>query len=390
MIYLDNAATSYPKPDCVYDAVDDYMRNSGASIGRSHSAAADAAFGIVSQCRQQLALLMDAESANNVAFTFNCTDSLNLLLRGILKSGMQVVSTQLEHNSVLRPLNDLMELGVRHGLLEFDSQTGLIDCGDLEQLLTDATVDLVVLSHASNVTGVVQPVKEVAKLCHAHGALLLLDAAQTMGHLPFSVRDLDVDFLAAAGHKGLLGPLGTGLLYVRPGLEQRVAHVRSGGTGTVSESVQQPVEMPSRFESGNPNGPGLAGLAAAVTWMTDQTVSQVHDLIQQRLTQLCDGLTAIGSQRLKVFCADSVADDRNCGVLSFILEGMDSREVAAILEQSFQIACRAGFHCAPLTHQRLGTTESGGTVRFSPGLFTTEQDVSAAVEAVRQVCEIAE
>lgn len=390
MIYMDNAATSYPKPDCVYDAVDDYMRNSGASIGRSHSAAADAAFGIVSQCRQQLALLMDAESASNVAFTFNCTDSLNLLLRGILKRGMQVVSTQLEHNSVLRPLNDLTESGVSHKLLEFDSQTGLIDCKDIERELRQSSVDLVVLSHASNVTGVVQPVKEVAALCRAHGALLLLDAAQTAGHLPFSVREMDVDFLAAAGHKGLLGPLGTGLLYVRPGLEERVAHVRSGGTGTVSESAQQPTQMPSRFESGNPNGPGLAGLAAAVTWMSDQTISQVHDLIQERLSQLCNGLTAIDSDRLHVFCSDSVSAGRNCGVLSFVLEGIDSREVAAILEQSFQIACRAGFHCAPLTHQRLGTIESGGTIRFSPGLFTTEQDINRAVEAVQQLCEFAE
>ncbi len=260
-IYLDNAATSFPKPEAVYAAVDAYMRNNGAAIGRGSHSASDSVTRIVEQCRQRDATILDAESSDRIAFTFNCTDSLNLLLRGFLNHGDRVVTTKLEHNSVLRPLHQLqreMDVDVVH--VGFDCSTGIVDTDAIAAEVNRLPTRLVVLNHASKVTGIVQPVADVAAIAHNCGALLLLDAAQTVGHIPFSLQELGVDFLAAAGHKGLLGPLGTGVLYVREGIDNQLRPARSGGTGTASESVEQPSKMPCKMESGNMNAPGLAGL----------------------------------------------------------------------------------------------------------------------------------
>jgi cysteine desulfurase / selenocysteine lyase len=380
-IYLDNAATSFPKPDCVYAATDTYMREMGVAFGRgSHAGTSDAAR-LVAQCRQRLARILDAESGDRVAFTFNCTDGLNLLLRGLLRKGDRVVTSTLEHNSVLRPLQQLkseLDLDLVH--VDFDADIGVVDAEAFAQVLHSKQTRLAVLNHASNVTGVVQPVETISAAANETGALLMLDAAQTVGHLPFSVRDLNVDMLASAGHKGLLGPLGTGIVYIREGLEAEVLPIRSGGTGTDSESLLQPAVMPTKFESGNLNMPGLAGLNAAAEWILQQSVDGLHAQISQLATRASESLRKISGVR--VFGGAAV---QNVGIVSFTLDGMDSQDVAAVLDQSFQIRCRAGLHCAPLVHKTLGTIPAGGTVRLSPGPFTVQADVEKAVEAVTQL-----
>lgn len=381
-IYLDNAATSFPKPNSVYAAVDCYMRRSGVAFGRGSHAAGDDAAQMVAVCRARLAKLLNAESSSRIAFTFNCTDGLNLLLRGILRRGDRVVTTDLEHNSVLRPLNQLSrEFDVDVVRVGFDPVTGVVDESAIVRELSASPVKLVVLNHASNVTGVIQPVKVIAEAAHAAGALVLLDAAQTAGHIPLDLQGLGVDLMATAGHKGLLGPLGTGVVYVREGLESQLDPIRCGGTGTLSEELSQPQGMPVKLESGNMNMPGLAGLNAASEWLMQQGISSISAHAQEHQRVLAAGLAAIDG--VKVYCANDRTP--NVGIVSFTIQGVDSREAATILDQSFGIQCRAGLHCAPLVHETLGTMSSGGTIRFSSGPFTTDGDASAAIEAVRQV-----
>ncbi len=264
--------------------------------------------------------------------------------------------------------------------VDFDAQTGLIDTKSFVHELNKQPARLVVLNHASNVTGIVQPVETISAAAHETGALLMLDAAQTVGHIPFSVRALKIDMLASAGHKGLLGPLGTGIVYIRDGLEDEVLPIRCGGTGTDSESPLQPIAMPTKFESGNLNMPGLAGLNAAAEWILQQSVADLHQRILKLSTQLSQALREIHG--VTVFGS---ADSQNVGIVSFSLDGMDSQDVAAVLDQSFQIRCRAGLHCAPLVHKTLGTIPSGGAVRLSPGPFTAQADVAAAATAVAQL-----
>lgn len=381
-IYLDNAATSFPKPDAVYDAVNRYLRANGAAAGRGAHASVDAAGRMIAQCRERVARLIGAESPDRIAFTFNCTDSLNLILRGVLCEGDHVLTSRLEHNSVLRPLSDLSdERGVSVHYLDFDPDTGQVAVDDLERHLNSVRTKLVVLSHASNVLGTVQPVAQLVQAAHRHGALFLLDAAQTAGHLPLSCAQLSVDFAAAAGHKGMLGPLGTGIVYVRAEQELQLRHVRSGGTGTVSESLRQPADMPFRLESGNMNAPGLAGLSEGVQWLLEAGVDQVHQQISQQTARLSEAL----DQMTNVATFGQHADSENVGIISFLIAGCAPSDAAAILDQSFGIQCRAGLHCAPLCHQHLKTDQGGGTIRLSPGPFTTDSEITAAIRAIEEI-----
>lgn len=380
-IYLDNAATSYPKPESVLQAMTTYMQDNGAAFGRGSYADGDRAGQIVTECRQKMARLL-AVSAAEIAFTFNCTDSLNLLLRGLLKPGDRVVTTALEHNSVLRPLNQLQqELGLQVHVTDFDPQSGLVNLDELQKALTEPT-RLVVVNHASNVTGVIQPIEQIATLAHDAGALTLLDAAQTTGHHDLNLTELPVDFLATAGHKGLLGPLGTGVVFVRGGREQLLTPIRCGGTGTQSESPEQPRDLPGLFESGNLNMPGLAGLNAGLDWLLGQDRTQLTASVQTCTTLLRSRLASLPGVRL-LTCGESPG----AGIVSFVIDGVDSREAATILDSSFGVQCRAGFHCAPLVHQRLQTAQHGGSLRLSPGVFTTTDEVSQAADAVAQLCD---
>ncbi|MFO0979355.1 MAG: aminotransferase class V-fold PLP-dependent enzyme [Planctomycetaceae bacterium] len=377
--YLDNAATSFPKPGEVSDAVLQWL-GTGAAAGRgSHSGSGQAAE-LLTQCRSRLARLLGVPDYRQIVFTQNCTDSLNQVLLGLLKRGDRVLVSTMDHNSVLRPLEWLREtVGVEMAMADFDPVTGLIRIDQFEAALKQRPTKLVVLTHASNVTGRVQSLPELIQLARQHGALILLDAAQTVGHVPLHFQSLEIDFLAAAGHKGLLGPLGTGVLAVRSGLETQLRPLRFGGTGSSSESLRQPEEMPARFESGNLNLPGIAGLSASVQWIESQGILRLHDQIDRAVQSLHDacrklpGVTVYSSQ------------EANAGILSFNIEGLDCHEVATILDQSFSIQCRAGLHCAPLAHQSLQTLTRGGTVRLSPGVFTTDEEIQYAIDAIGQI-----
>lgn len=379
-IYLDNAATSFPKPAAVWDAVDAYQRMSGVALGRGAYGQAVEVQGLVGRCRKRVAELLGAEGPERIVFTFNGTDSLNLALHGLLAAGDHVVSSVVEHNSVLRPLRALRErLGVEATLVDCDA-AGRVDPADVRKALRPNT-KLVALIHVSNVTGTVQPIADVGEIAQQAGALVLVDAAQSAGHRPIDLRQLPVDLLACPGHKGLLGPLGTGLLYLRPGVEERLHGLRQGGTGSRSEDDRQPAALPDKYEAGNHNVPGLVGLDAGLAWLHERGLEAVHAHERELTARLLDGLASIPNVTVH---GPTDAGERG-GVVSLSLAGWEPQILAGILDESFGIQTRAGLHCAPGIHRRLGTFDEGGTVRLSSGPFTTPDDIDAAVAALREV-----
>ncbi|MBC7819329.1 MAG: aminotransferase class V-fold PLP-dependent enzyme, partial [Planctomycetaceae bacterium] len=298
-----------------------------------------------------------------------------------LQPGDHVVASTLEHNSVLRPLSELQRrIGIETTFIEPEAN-GRVEPAKFHNALRPNT-KLIALLHASNVTGVVQPIDDVGTIARQAGALMLVDAAQTAGHLPIDVRSSPIDLLACPGHKGLLGPLGTGLLSLRPGIEQDVASLRQGGTGSLSEDDHQPERLPDKYESGNHNAPGLFGLEAALGWLEQHNLTELrrHELALRR--RLIDALGRVSSVRL--FAAD-LLDEFVVGVLNFVIDGFDPQEVAAILDHDFQIQVRAGLHCAPGAHRSQGTLTMGGTVRVSFGPSTTTDDIELLAAALRNL-----
>jgi len=382
-IYLDNAATSWPKPEPVYQAVDHFLREIGGPNGRSGYREALEANRVVERARRGVANLMGAADARHVLFGFNGTDVLNLAIRGIVRRGDHVITTVCDHNSVLRPLRALREMAdVSVTYVPCDRQ-GFVSPDDVRAVLRPQT-RLVAAVHASNVTGAIQPVGAIAKVVRESDAFFLVDAAQSLGHVPIDVRALDVDLLAAPGHKGLLGPLGTGVLYIRPGVEQALQPLRFGGTGTQSEEDRQPDELPEKYEPGNHNIVGLAGLAAAADFLAGETIEAIHAHHATLTARLLDGMHSING--LTIYGPESLTD--RTSVVSITVEGYEPQELAAALEASQRIQCRAGLHCAPRMHEALGTTAGGGTVRFSPGFATTLDDIDAVVEALQEVASV--
>lgn len=383
-IYLDNAATSWPKPETVYAAVDDYQRRLGAPLGRGIYAEADQVQRAVQQARHALARLIGCEDPRHVVFTFNATDALNMALHGLLRPGDHVVTSVVEHNSVLRPLRNWEDQGdVEVTRVECDAE-GVVDAQQILDALRPDT-RLVALAHASNVTGAIQPVAEVGEALRDHSALFLVDAAQTLGHVPIDVAQCGIDLLASSGHKGLLGPLGTGLLYVRPGVEAELRSFRQGGTGSRSEDDRQPDSMPDKYESGNQNVAGLVGLAAGVQYIAERTIDDLADHARQLTGRLIDGLQSIDG--VQIHGPRDLA--RRVGVVSMTIEGYDPQEVAALLESAYRIQVRPGLHCAPLMHRALGTLPLGGTVRLSSGPFNTPDEIDAAIAALTEIAAAA-
>jgi cysteine desulfurase / selenocysteine lyase len=379
-IYLDNAATSWPKPESVYRAVEHYLREIGAPFGRGIYSEAVAAQSLVDNARQAIARWIGATQARNVVFTLNGTDALNTAIHGALADGGHVVTTVAEHNSVLRPLAALQESGrVQVTRVPCDG-AGVVDPAEIRRALRPTT-RLVALVHASNVTGVIQPAAEVGRLVREHGALFLLDAAQTVGEIAIDVEQFHVDLLAAPGHKGLLGPLGTGFLYIRPGIEDRIPAFRQGGTGTHSDRDRQPNDLPQKYEAGNLNVPGIAGLGAGLQWLAEHGIESLRNNAIARTRQLIDGLSEIKGVRLY----GSPSPEARVAVVSISLAGYDPQELSATLDSAFGVQARAGLHCAPLMHRMLGTSAAGGTLRFSPGPMTSSQDIQTAIGAVAEV-----
>ncbi len=379
--YLDNAATSWPKPECVLAAIDHYQRELGVAAGRGATRAAFEVDAVIARCRLRAAQVLGAESPERVIFTFNGTDSLNLALHGVLKPGDHVIASTLEHNSVNRPLSELRQrIGLQTTLIPPEAN-GRVEPARFRDALRPNT-RLIALLHASNVTGVIQPIEDVGTIARNVGALMLVDAAQSAGHLPISLRELPVDLLAGSGHKGLLGPLGTGWLAIRAGVEDRVTSLRQGGTGSLSEDDHQPDRLPDKYESGNHNAPGLFGLEASLAWLQDRGLDVIrsHELSLRRL--LLDQLAELPN--VHTFCRD-IRDEQAVGVISLTLAGFDPQELAAILDHDFDIQTRAGLHCAPGAHRSLGTFESGGTLRVSFSPFSTSDDVEHFVQSLRQI-----
>lgn len=379
-IYLDNAATSFPKPECVYDAVDKYNRENGRAVGRGSSDLGQELQQTVDRCRFRAAQVLGAAAKEQIVFTLNCTDSLNMILHGLLTPGDHVVSSVAEHNSVLRPLRHLeLNRDVNLTLVDVDD-AGFFAAADVEKAIRPET-QLIILQHASNVTGAIQPIEDVAAIADKHSVSFAIDAAQTAGHVPLNVEQLGADFVACSGHKGLMGPLGTGLLYVAAGQEKDLIPIRQGGTGSRSEVDTQPESMPDRYESGNHNAPGLVGLDAALGFLIDTGVDELRRHEVALAERLCEGIIGVPSLTLY----SSADRSRHAGVVSLTSELYTSDELALLLSQHFGIDTRSGLHCAPGIHRRLGTIERQGTVRLSVGFQTTQDDIDAVIDALQQV-----
>jgi cysteine desulfurase family protein len=379
MIYLDNAATSFPKPEPVYQALDHFARQSLANPGRAGHKMALAAERALDDTRHLLNVLLHGEAPERFVFTLNCTDALNMAFKGVLQDGDHVVTTNLEHNSVSRPLRK-MELDGRITLTRLKADGGgTIDPDDLRKAITPKT-RLVAMTHASNVLGTVQPVAEVSAVVRERGPLFLVDAAQTAGVVPIDVRAMHIDLLAFPGHKSLMGPTGTGVLYAGPRTQVRAW--REGGTGGDSSSETQPREFPYFLEGGTPNVLGVAGLAAGIKWVQEQGLDSTREHEAALCERLWRRLDEMGS--FEVFGHRDMA--RRVGTLSFRSEVLPAAELGGILDQAFDIAIRPGLHCAPYIHRALGTHPEG-TVRVSPGPFNTEADIDTLAKALAEIVD---
>lgn len=377
MIYLDNAATSFPKPESVYREMEKCIKEYGANPGRSgHKLALQAGRAIYST-RELLCRLFNIKDPMRVVFTLNATDALNLGIKGLLKEGDHVVTTSMEHNSVARPLKFLESRGIETTFVQCD-QKGLLDPGDIRKALKKNTA-LIVCTHASNVTGTVMPVKEVGAIAREKGIPFMVDAAQTAGVLDIDVEEMNIDLLAFPGHKSLMGPQGTGGLYIREGIH--LVQMREGGTGSSSENLSQPEIVPDRYESGTPNTVGIAGLGAGVKFLLEEGIHNIRRHEQELTRLMLEGLREI--KNVKIYGPGD--EKQQAPVISINIGDEDSGEISYILDREFNIATRAGLHCAPLAHKTLGTFEQG-TIRFSMGYFNTREEIEAAVRAVEQIC----
>jgi cysteine desulfurase / selenocysteine lyase len=383
-IYLDNAATSWPKPEAVYQAVDRFQRELGAPAGRSTYAEAGEVSRLIEQARSRVAEILGTANPSTIAFCFNGTDALNAAIHGSLAKGGHVVTSDAEHNSVLRPLAHLASQGHIRVTYVPCNAVGQIDPQEVRGALQPET-RLVVLLHASNVTGAIQPLREVGPMVKAHGALFLVDAAQSLGHFPFTVGELQCDLLAAPGHKGLLGPLGTGVLYVRPGVEKLLQSFRQGGTGTQSESDEHPDIMPYKFEAGNLNVAGIVGLGAGCQFVLENGIEAIHANASSLASQLREALLKVEGVELY---GPTSAEER-VGVVSFNVASIEPQEVVAALDSHYRVQARGGLHCAARIHRAINAAQRGGTVRFSIGPFNTVSDVKTAADAVAEIAAAA-
>ncbi|MBL8800246.1 MAG: aminotransferase class V-fold PLP-dependent enzyme [Planctomycetia bacterium] len=377
MIYLDNAATSFPKPECVYQALDRFARHDLANPGRAGHRMALAAERALDDGRHRLNQFFHGEGPERFVFTLNCTDALNMAFKGVLRPGDHVITSDLEHNSISRPLRQ-MELDGKITLTRLQADGGgTLHPDDVAQAIT-AKTRLVALTHASNVVGTVQPVAEIGKLVRERDLLFLVDAAQTAGVIPIDVQAMHIDLLAFPGHKSLLGPTGTGALYV--GSRAKVGVWREGGTGGDSSSETQPKEFPYFLEGGTPNVLGVAGLAAGIQYVEQQGSEKIRRHEVELTARLWKRLDEIGG--FQVFGHRDM--DRRVGTLSFRSEALPAAELGGILDQAFDIAIRPGLHCAPYIHRSLGTFPEGA-VRVSPGAFSTEADIDQLAAALAEI-----
>lgn len=376
MIYLDNGATSFPKPREVVEAVADAMVNYCANPGRGgHDMAMKTAKEIY-RARISVAELFNIENPARIVFTKNCTEGINIALKGILKEGDHVITSSMEHNSVIRPLHALRKKGIRTTIIKCDRE-GSLAPEDLRRTVKPNT-KMIVLTAASNVTGTKMPIEEIGRLALRKGIIFMVDGAQGAGHMEIDVRKAHIDILAAPGHKGLMGPQGTGFLYVREGID--ISPVFEGGTGSKSKETKQPLDFPDGFEAGTVNAPGIIGLGAAVSMINKIGVNVISEH-ERRLTEKLQNAVEKLPQ-VKIY---GPADThRKTGVLAINIHGLDCEEAALKLNDEFHIAVRSGFHCSPMAHKTLGT-ENTGCVRICPGFYTSDTEIMKTIAALEKI-----
>ena len=377
-VYLDHAATSWPKPPVVLEAIRDFLEHAGGNTGRSGHRRSIASSRTVSLAREQLCELLGAETPDDLIFTKNATEALNLAILGLAKDGMRIVTSSLEHNSVMRPLRDLEQRGrCAVDVVRADGNTGEIDLDEWRERLLGGP-RLAVAVHASNVTGVLLPVRELAAIAAEAGVPFVLDASQSAGHVPFALAGLGAAAVAMPGHKGLLGPSGTGLLYLAPAVE--VEPLIRGGTGSLSESEVQPDFAPDRYESGTLNGMGIAGLGAAAEHLSRVGVGRVEARLAELGRRFRRGVADVAG--VVLYGPEDPA--AAAGIVSLNVSGVPCATVARLLDDEWGVMTRAGLHCSPAGHRTLGTAPEG-TVRFSWGSDTSDRDIDTAVEAVTAI-----
>ena len=373
---MDNAATSYPKPESVYLAVDNFSRNMGGNPGRGSNQQSIQAGSVLLDTRESLARFFNIEECLDIAFTLNITEALNIGLKGLLQPGDHVITTSMEHNAVARPLFALCRQGIEWTQVAC-ARDGSLDPDDIRKAIK-ANTRMICTLHASNLTGTIMPIREIGNIARAAGVIFMVDSAQSAGVLPIDVMTDNIDILAFTGHKGLLGPQGTGGIYVAPHI--KIKPLTEGGTGSNSEYLEQPDIMPDLLESGTLNTPGIAGLGAGLAFIAGQGMENIYRHEQQLLGQLLDGLQQIKGVRLY----GPAKRDRQTAVLSFNIEDLDCGELSSRLDYEFGIITRSGLHCAPLAHKTVGSFESG-SCRLSLGYFNTPQDIVAVLEAIEKL-----
>lgn len=381
LIYLDNGATSFPKPESVYKSMDRFYRTCGVNPGRSGYDLSIMAENAVDETRKALTQFFNGTDHQRLVFTMNATDALNIAISGILSPGDHVITTNLEHNSVLRPLYHQKKYNnVQMETIAFDND-GFVAAQTIEKAIQPKT-RLVIVNHASNVIGTVQPIKEIGRMCRRHGILFLVDASQSAGRIPVDVQGMQIDLLAFTGHKSLMGPTGTGGLYVAEGVEIR--HTRAGGTGVNSRQPLHLDKYPYRLEYGTLNTIGIAGLKAGLEWVQEKGIKEIHAHEISLIQELKHHLDQIDN--VTTYCAKNL--EHHTGVLSFNIDQVEAFNCGTMLDGDYNIACRTGLHCAPLLHQQLKTDILNGTVRISVSPLNTLSDINAVIKAIKEIAKI--
>jgi cysteine desulfurase family protein len=382
LMYLDNGATSFPKPPEVYEFMDTFYRTYGVNPGRSGFDLCIEAGTMLDTTRKLLTGFFGGTDSNRLTFGYNSTDALNLAIFGTIGEGDHVVTTHLEHNATLRPLWHLQERGTQVDWVDFDAQ-GYVDPEAIIARMKKGT-RAVVMNHGSNVLGTVQDAAAVGRACKERGILFILDVSQTAGMVPVKMDDLGADIVCFTGHKSLMGPMGIGGMYTREGVEIR--HTRAGGTGVRSAQRNHLDEYPYRMEYGTPNLPGIAGLNAGVNWVQRHGLPAIHHHEMALWRQLRDGLKAI--EGVTLYCQEDVPGKERISVLTFNVDGLEASDTGTMLDVDYNIACRTGLHCTPMVHEHLGTDKLHGAARFGIGPFNTQEHIQAAITAVGEIAEM--
>ncbi|MBC8548615.1 MAG: aminotransferase class V-fold PLP-dependent enzyme [Candidatus Brocadiales bacterium] len=379
MIYLDNAATTFPKPECVYKAMDKYMREKCANPGRAGHRMSVEAEQEIEKARVAIARIIGIKEPARMIFTYNATDALNMGIKGLLCKGDHVITTKLEHNSVSRPLKGLENRGVITVTWVDNSDEGFISADDIKSAIRSNT-KLIVCTHASNVLGTIQPIREIGEVARERDLIFMVDAAQTMGVCSIDVEEQYIDMLAFTGHKGPFGPPGSGGLYVGDRVELNAW--REGGTGFEPETLYQPDSLPYKLESGTPNSVGIIGLKTGIEFCIKEGIDKIRQHERKLTMRLISEFES--DTRFEIYgCLD---EDRKVGIISVNIKGLQPGEVAAILDNTFNIAVRPGMHCAPYIHREIGTFPEG-MVRMSPGYFNTMEEIEETISGLKEIAD---